>query len=489
MATLIEIDDATFLRSGGTPAFRNLNWRWQDGETWAIVGDVASGKTSFLDVLLGQLRQTEGSIRWPILDAVRSSGRPVSLPSDIMERVSFKEESRLFSYGQHYYQQRYDFADADDIPTLEQYLRNGSDFDESRFEPICEQLHLKHLLPLTLVKLSNGQTRRARLARGMLRQPEVLLLDEPLIGLDAETRTELDGLLQSLVANGQRIVLATKAGNVPKWVTNTLHLGERQSVSSPCENNQGERQSVSSPCETETIENQTRRAYAAPLAKESIIECRNVRVTYKGVPILRDINWTVRQGERWALLGPNGSGKTTLLSLLCGDHPQAFSNDIKLFGQQRGSGETIWDIKKRIGFVSPELHLYFAEPLSGFEAAATGFHDVLVHRSLNEEQAHRLRQLFAHFEMNVLMDRPFNRMSTGEQRMVLLLRALVKEPDLLIMDEPFQGLDAKRVAKLKDHLETRLRPDQTLIFVSHIAEEIPGNVDRVFRLKEGRNQL
>src|SRR5204863_3517662 len=101
-----------------------------------------------------------------------------------------------------------------------------------------------------------------------------------------------------------------------------------------------------------------------------IIELRNVTVAYER-PILRDVTWTVRAGERWAVLGPNGSGKTTLLSLLCGDHPQAFSNDVRLFGRRRGTGERIWDVKRPVGLTSPEFHLYFTGPLTAERAAAT----------------------------------------------------------------------------------------------------------------------
>src|SRR5439155_10864494 len=164
-------------------------------------------------------------------------------------------------------------------------------------------------------------------------------------------------------------------------------------------------------------------------------------------PVLHDVSWTVRTGERWAVLGPNGSGKSTLLSLICADHPQAYSNEIWLFGRKRGSGESIWEIKRHIGLVSPELHLYFSEPLSAAETAATGFFDVVTYRPTTPEQDQRVRSLFEQFEIASLADRPFASLSTGEQRLVLLLRALVKDPPLLVLDEPFQGLDERLVDK------------------------------------------
>jgi molybdate transport system ATP-binding protein len=158
---------------------------------------------------------------------------------------------------------------------------------------------------------------------------------------------------------------------------------------------------------------------------DPIVEMKNVKVTYSGNPILRDITWTVRKGERWALLGPNGSGKTTLLSFLTGDHPQAYANELSLFGRRRGTGESIWEIKERVGLVSPEIHLYFNQNLTALEAAGTGFFDVVVPRSINENQIHIIKRLFGEFGIESMLNRKLQDMSTGEQRMVLLVRSLV----------------------------------------------------------------
>jgi molybdate transport system ATP-binding protein len=185
------------------------------------------------------------------------------------------------------------------------------------------------------------------------------------------------------------------------------------------------------------------------------------------------------------VLGPNGSGKTTLLSLICADHPQAYSNEVYLFGRRRGTGESIWEIKRRIGLVSPELHLYFTAPLTAFETAATGFFDVVTYRPTAPDHAATVRRLFEEFGIAGLADRPFARLSTGEQRLVLLVRALVKEPPLLILDEPFQALDDDAIERARTWLDRNVRPDQTLLFVSHHADEIPRTVTRRLRLVAG----
>jgi molybdate transport system ATP-binding protein len=213
---------------------------------------------------------------------------------------------------------------------------------------------------------------------------------------------------------------------------------------------------------------------------------RSVTVRHGGKLILDGIDWTVRAGERWAVLGPNGSGKTTLLSLICGDHPQAFANDIAVFGRRRGHGETIWDVKSRIGLVSPELHQFFPRMRTAFDAAVTGFADHLTPPPLSPEQHATLVALFAEFGLTEFARRPWWQLSTGGQRAVLFVRAVVKAPPLLILDEPFQAMDADRVARLKRWLDTRLTPEQTLLIVTHREDELPACVTRLLVLNAGR---
>jgi molybdate transport system ATP-binding protein len=219
---------------------------------------------------------------------------------------------------------------------------------------------------------------------------------------------------------------------------------------------------------------------------DTIVELSDVIVTHANHTILDRVSWRVQRGDRWAIIGPNGSGKTTLLSLLCGDHPQAYSNDVRLFGRRRGSGETIWDVKRNVGLLSPEFHLYFSEPLSAERAAATGFFDALADRPTNPEQNARVRELFAAFGIAHLAHRAFKMLSTGEQRLVLLARALVKRPPLVILDEPFQGMDATATARCRDYLDRELGPDQTLLFVTHEPGELPHGISKTLRLDRGR---
>lgn len=471
-APLVVFDRVTVARPGGHVVLRDLSWTVRDGETWAVVGPVGSGKTTLAETLLGKHAIRSGALTWPLLDRLRTAGRAVAFPSEVVRHVAFKEDSRLFTYAGHYYQQRFEFADADEPLTLDQYLRNGTAASDTAVREAAGRLGIAGQLPLAFIKLSNGQTRRARIARALLARPELLILDDPFLGVDAAGRAEVADLLGGLVRDGLRLVLVCPPEAVPGWVTHRLELGTRNA----------ERR-IQNPggAPVSSVPNS---AFRAP--RSEVIELRNVTIAHGGRTILDGITWTVRAGERWAVVGPNGSGKTTLLSLLCGDHPQAYSNDVRLFGQRRGTGESVWDVKRRAGLVSPEFHLYFTEPLTAARAAATGFFDAVTDRPTTPGQDAAVRELFAAFGIAPLAGRRFRHLSTGEQRLVLLVRALVKRPPLLILDEPFQGLDRETADRTRDWLDRHLGADQTLLFVSHHADEIPRTVTRHLRLEAGK---
>src|SRR5262245_49158134 len=396
-SVLFRVDAATVVRPAGEVVFRELSWTFHEGETWAVVGPVASGKTALGDLMAGRLRVTNGTVEWPLVDRLRAAGRVVNWPSEIVGWVGFKEESRLFSYTRHYYQQRFNFIEPNDDLTLDAFLRSGLTVADETVRAAAARLGIAELLPLSFIKLSNGQTRRARIARALLAHPEILVLDEPFVGLDLDGRREASEMIGRITAAGVRVVLITARDRVPDWVTHVLELTDRRATF------RGTRNLYQPPAGVTGTMQPAPRSAAAGVG-EPVIELRNVNVMYGGKAILRGIDWTVRAGERWAVVGPNGSGKTTLLSLICGDHPQAYSNDVVVFGRRRGGGESIWDIKRRIGLVSPELHFYFSEPLTADRAAATGFFDVLVARRPTPEQDGTVRDLFDYFGLAAVAD-------------------------------------------------------------------------------------
>ena len=211
-------------------------------------------------------------------------------------------------------------------------------------------------------------------------------------------------------------------------------------------------------------------------------------IRYGERTILKDLDWVVRKGEHWSLTGPNGSGKSTLLGLVCADNPQSYACDISLFGRKRGSGESIWDIKKHIGYVSPELHRSFKRDITAERIVANGLRDFHgLFTKANEEEIRTARKCLERFGAGQLAGTSFLNMSSGEQRIVLLARAFVKNADLLILDEPFHGLDDENVRMVRGIIEEYCQnPDNTLLMVTHRMEELPSCIDHNLTLKVNR---
>jgi len=221
---------------------------------------------------------------------------------------------------------------------------------------------------------------------------------------------------------------------------------------------------------------------------DALVEMRDVAVHYGSVAVLSGIDWTVRRGERWALSGHNGAGKSTLLSLILADNPQAYANEISLFGQRRGSGESIWEIKRNLGWVSPELHIHYPRAATCREVVRSGFFDsVGLYQRCTPEQDGAAEAWIAAFGIERLAGEQFQSVSTGQQRMFLLARAMVKDPPLLILDEPCQGLDEvhrRAFTRLLDDLcaHTPL----SLIYVTHYQDELPEAITHRLVLDHGR---
>jgi molybdate transport system ATP-binding protein len=212
------------------------------------------------------------------------------------------------------------------------------------------------------------------------------------------------------------------------------------------------------------------------------------KVEYGDKVVLDNIDWEVKKGEKWALLGPNGSGKSTLLSLVTADNPQAYRNELYLFDKKRGSGETIWDIKKRIGYLSPEMHIYFPKDMVVWKVIASGLYDTIgLNKQPTEQNKLVVSKISDLLKIQMLKDRKLNEISVGEQRMVLLARALIKNPEVLLLDEPCQNLDYSHMIYFRDLINSiAIKLHKTLIFVSHNLEEIPACVSKKLVLKEGK---
>jgi molybdate transport system ATP-binding protein len=289
-----------------------------------------------------------------------------------------------------------------------------------------------------------------------------LILDNPYVGLDVKGREILTKGLLSLDSKGIQFILVSSPGDVPDFINQVIELPSAQEAHSK----------------------------PAPLLRpldpfETAVKMEKVQIKYGNKTILSDFSWKVNRGERWAIKGPNGAGKSTLISLITADNPQAYSQDIALFDRKRGTGESIWDIKRKIGYLSPELHLYFKEGGSCFSVVASGLFDTLgLFKRLSEEQTAQVNHWMQVMGIAHLKERSFLQISGGEQRMVLITRALVKNPELLILDEPCQGLDRVQTEHLKSVLVYLAEnSEMTMLYVSHYDRDIPSCVNQLLELK------
>jgi len=320
-----------------------------------------------------------------------------------------------------------------------------------------------------------------------LQHPKILIIDNPYLGLDAPSRAEFNDLLDNLVKEeGIQLILAGQYEVLPSCITHRLVLNdfkieeEGKLASAPL----SAKKEI--PAKRDVLE-KIKSTFPPPTSDHpTIFELQQVSVQYGKKSILKSIDWHVQKGEKWALVGNNGSGKSTILSLLFGDHPQAYANNIHLFGQKRGMGQSIWDIKKNTGFTSPELHYFFSYDITCLKAVITGLFDhVYLKREPTAQEQQRIDSLFDYFELSHLKNTSFQEISTGEQRLILFIRALIKNPPLLLLDEPFQAFDRASINKAKLLLDEILTDEHTLVFISHYKSEIPSCVDRVAYLEEG----
>jgi len=487
MSPLLEITCASFNR-GIEPALEGINWTVQPGEHWVITGNCGSGKSTLIQALSGACHRTKGRLAFPALEQAGPS--TYETRTRYLRVVTFRHDAGVFDPSTYFYQQRFNSFASDGTLRVSEFLQAvGFDETVSAHRALVERLGLTALLPAECVKLSSGQSRRLLLAKALVQEPDILVLDNPYLGLDIPGRKDFNDLLDRLAAAGALHLILTSSGQEwPSCITHRLHLSACNITAAGPLTGFGEGDDCAN--EPEVVQGTLealRTCFPPPNAvNEVLFDLSKVDVRYGSVTVLNDVSWQVRRGEKWALLGDNGAGKSTLLALLFGDHPQAYANLIHVYGHRRGPGQSIWDVKEHTGFTSSELHQSFSAKVSCGEAVRLGLFDNVYRREeVSAEEQRRMDLLFAFFDIVGLKARPFHAVSTGEQRLVLLIRALAKNPLLLLLDEPFQAFDAITIRRARRLLSEVLGPDHSVVFITHYPAEIPEGVDRLATLKSG----
>lgn len=460
-----------------------VNLEISQGEQIAIVGDNASGKSRLVDIITSRYPLLMNEVKYNF----GADAKP--LVSDNIKYITFRD-SYGESDGAYYYQQRWNQHDIDEnTPTAGQLLDKTCELqhtDPAMRRQLFDMFNLEPLLDKYIITLSSGELRKFQLTKTLLSEPRVLIMDNPFIGLDAQTRQLLSDLLTRLTSETSLhvILVLSKADAIPPFITHVIPVKDcivlpktevRDYIKA--------QESLAYQGIDEEVKDSIIKLPLKDLSKETfypekggeILQFNHVSIRYGKRTILKDLDWTVHEGERWALRGENGCGKSTLLSLVCADNPQSYACDIRLFGHQRGTGESIWEIKRHIGYVSPEMHRAYLKDLPAIDIVASGLSDSvgLYVRPRPEQRATCLLWMRI-FGIEHLADRTFLRLSSGEQRLCLLARAFVKDPELLILDEPLHGLDSPNCIKVKQIIELFCqRPNKTLVMVTHYQEELP----------------
>ncbi|HLO82847.1 MAG TPA: ATP-binding cassette domain-containing protein [Chitinophagaceae bacterium] len=464
---------------GGKPILQDISFTIKEGECLAITGPTGSGKTTLIKALAGQIFSS-GKIQF--------AGKEHPRLTVISRQHQFTNLSNLSSF---YYQQRFNSFDAEDAKTAAHELA-ATGASDSAINEVLERFGVAHIIHSPLIQLSNGEHKRFQIAKAILLHSDWLLLDNPYTGLDVSARKMLNSSLDNLVQHGTHILLVTGPSDIPSMVSHVgiLKDGKLEDMLTPAAFRNRHAHFKPESSLDKTALDKIEPAYTYPDFNVAV-KMVNTNIIYNNRKILDNINWEVKKGEHWNLAGHNGSGKSTLLSLINGDNPQAFANEIYLFDRRKGTGESIWDIKRKTGFVSPELHHYFESGTNCFDLVASGLFDTMgLFRKLNAVQEKITGQWMELLDVKRFSTRLFSTLSDGEQRRVLLTRALVKNPPLLLLDEPCQGLDETATLQFTALInEICLHMSKTLIYVSHYEAELPSCITSRLILEQGKMRM
>ena len=458
---------------------KDLNWTINYSENWLLSGISGSGKTTLAKAIVG-LKSVSGAVK------INFNTKSILLAKALFVE-SWYQFKNVEGVANFYYQQRYTSLQAKETLTVNAELIGYGKENNLAFadvEPIFKALGFSALKNSPLIELSSGEHKKLQLIKALWLKPQLLIIDQPYAGLDAASRKNLNILLDAISADGVQLILICNDAELPTSINRFGEIKEGQLAESVT------REMTITLPEKHVREIPNFLKQSPVYSSNNMVKMVDVNISYGEKQVLNNINREVKAGEKWLLQGPNGSGKSTLLSLINGDHPQSYANTLYLFGNKRGSGESIWDIKQHIGLISPEFHWYFDASTSVWESIASGFYDTVgLFQQLPFTKSTQVDELVAYFGLTENKNDLLSMLPLGKQRLVLLARTIIKNPELLILDEPCQGLDQQQTNHFNQLVDELSSNGMTLIYVGHFESQLPNCLEKRIVLNNGEVEL
>jgi len=436
------------------PTVEVAHFTIENNQHWAVIGGNGSGKSTFAKML--QAADT----------ALRAQVVSFENEQILLEREIYEDDSEWLNK-------------VDNGRTTRELISENLSNDVT-IEHLILTLQLQQCIDTGFRLLSTGERRRLMLARALAASPKLLILDEPYDGLDKEFTSHLSTVIASISRTTPTVLIVNRLSHISESTTHIacLHQMElvyqdtkQKSLSSKLfQQLQSLGQDPHRPLPSKIP---TEKSPYTPIPTKAVITLNEIRVAYHSKTILDDLNWEIMPGQHWKVSGPNGCGKSTLVNLISGDHPQCYSNDIHLFGQKRGVGESIWDVKHHMGLMSTSLHQQYRITVTAETVILSGFFDSIgVYRPVTPLHKKVAKEWLEFLSLDKFKDTNFHKLSYGQQRMLLIARALIKRPYLLILDEPCQGLDPINRALVIQLIEQiASRKIAQIIYISHEPED------------------
>ncbi len=458
-----------------TTVLNGLSWSIQKGEHYLLGGKSGSGKTTLAKAISGLL-QGQGELK--IAFDTNST-----LPAKAVYISNWYQFTNLEGDRNFYYQQRYNHHQGQDTLTVQAELEHFAakeNLDFATIKDFVEEFGFADIQQSQLIELSSGEHKKLQLVKGLWSKPQLLIIDEPYTGLDKQSRVVLNRRLDQLADEGVQLILISNDNELPRSINRYAHLIDGQ-IDKVASRDAFARDALRErkPLPDFLLDFPT-------VSYQTVAKLHNVSVRYGEKEVLKNVSWEIKVGEKWLLQGPNGSGKSTLLSLINGDHPQAYGHDITLFGHKRGSGESIWDIKEKIGIISPEMHWYFDQNATVWHTIASGFYDSIGwFIDVKFQEKKHIEELLDFFDLTTYKDHLLHTLPLGKQRLALLARTIIKNPPLLVLDEPCQGLDNEQAKYFNDIVDELAAHGKTLVYVGHYESQLPSCIEHRIVLEKG----